>query len=349
MNPLPRRLAGVAVALVTALGLAACGSNSDSGSAGSSSGSGAPETMRIAFQTIPNGAPIVKQKKWLEQALPNTKIEWKSFNSGAEVNQAMSAQAIDAGLIGSSPATNGIATGLPYKVVWIYDVLGENEALVAKKDSGIKTAADLKGRTVGTPFGSTTHYSLLAALADAGVKASDVKILDMQPQDALAAWQSGNIDAAYVWVPVLAEMRKDGNVIITSGDMAKKGALTADLGIVSTEFADKYPDAVKAWLKAENRAVELYRSDPKAAAAAVAAEYSLSPADAASQMKELVWLDAKEQASADYLGDGKTDGAFVDVMKKTAKYLVDQKAIDQQPADQTIADGVDGSYLPTGS
>jgi taurine transport system substrate-binding protein len=344
----PRRLVGTALAAVAALALAACGGGSSS-EAGDGA-SAAPETMRIAFQTIPNGAPIVKQQKWLEEALPDTTIEWKSFASGAEVNQAVTAGEIDAGLIGSSPATNGVAKGLGYKVVWIYDVLGENEALVVKKSSRIASLADLKGKKIGTPFGSTTHYSLLAGLEDAGVDPAGVTILDMQPQDAVAAWQSGNIDGAYVWVPFLAELRKNGGtVILSSADMAEKGALTADVGIVATEFADSYPDAVKAWLSAENRAVELYQSDPAAAAAAVAKEFSLPPADAQAQMKELVWVDAAEQGSSEYLGDGKTDGDFVEVMKKTAEFLVGQEAIPEVPDDDTIAEAVDGSYLPTGS
>ena len=91
---------------------------------------------------------------------------------------------------------------------WIYDVIGTAESLVVKNDSGVTDFAGLVGKKVGTPFGSTAHYSLLAALELAGVDPTKVKIIDLQPPDILAAWQRGDIDAAYVWNPTLAELRK---------------------------------------------------------------------------------------------------------------------------------------------
>ncbi len=101
---------------------------------------------------------------------------------------------------------------------------GENEALVARKASGITDVAGLKGKTVATPFASTSHYSLLAALEQAGLKASDVKLIDLQPQPILAAWQRGDIDAAYVWLPTLDELRETGVQLISSKEIAPAGS-----------------------------------------------------------------------------------------------------------------------------
>ncbi|HCP36596.1 MAG TPA: ABC transporter substrate-binding protein, partial [Verrucomicrobiales bacterium] len=49
--------------------------------------------------------------------------------------------------------------------------------MVVRKSANIKTWKDLKGKTIAAPFGSTTHYLLLKALSDAGVKPSSMKIL----------------------------------------------------------------------------------------------------------------------------------------------------------------------------
>ncbi len=83
------------------------------------------------------------------------------------------------GLVGSSPVSRGLSTKIPYEVPWIHDVIGTAEALVVKK--GITSIAQLKGKTIATPLASTSHYSLLAALKDAGVPASSVKIIDAAP------------------------------------------------------------------------------------------------------------------------------------------------------------------------
>ena len=79
-----------------ALALAACGSTSSSGSApapaaagsGGSAAAAAPAELRIAYQLVPNGDLVVKHEKWLETALPTTKITWTKFDSGGDVNTA---------------------------------------------------------------------------------------------------------------------------------------------------------------------------------------------------------------------------------------------------------------------
>ena len=162
-----------ALGLVAALTLvlAACGSSKSStassaetsvGASTATTAVAAPKKITIGYQQVPNGDLVVKQNKWLEETFPDTDIEWKLFDSGGSVNEAVVAGAVDIGLVGSSPASRGISTGIAYQVPWIFDVIGDAEALVVKSD--ITSIADLKGKTVATPFASTSHYSLLAAL-----------------------------------------------------------------------------------------------------------------------------------------------------------------------------------------
>src|SRR4029078_1349109 len=113
------------------------------------------------------------------------------------------------------------------------------------------------GKKVATPFASTTHYSLLAALADAGVAAATVTIIDLEPPDIQAAWTRGDIDAAYVWTPVLAEIQKTGTTLITSRQLAGKGKVTGDLAVATTKFSTTYPKALQIWLQQQDRAVKL--------------------------------------------------------------------------------------------
>src|SRR5919197_392220 len=186
---------------------------------------GKPEQVTIGYQVIPNAEIVGKQLGWFEKEM-GVKINWKQFDSGRDVNTAMLAGSLDIGLVGTSPGAAGIANGIPYEIVWIHDLEGENEALVVKKDRGIKAVKDLAGKKVAAPFGSTTHYSLLGAFKSFGVDPAKVKILDMQPPDMLAAWQRGDLDAGYVWEPTLKKMvDAGGEIILTSRTMADKGFL----------------------------------------------------------------------------------------------------------------------------
>jgi taurine transport system substrate-binding protein len=331
--------AAVAAALITTVVLVGCGSSSSK-----KSSSSAPSEIRIAYQLIPNGDLIVKDKGWLEKAFPNTKIKWMQFASGADVNTAVIAGSVDIGLAGSSPVAKGLAIGTKYQVPWIFDVIGKAESLVASNASGVKSIADLVGKKVATPFGSTSHYSLLAALEGAGVDPTKVKIIDLEPQDILAAWQRGDIDAAYVWNPTLASLEKNGTVLITSADLAKQGKLTADLAVVTTSFAKKYPAAVQTWLDQETRAVELLRSNPNVAAAAIARQLNITPAEALDQSKQLIFLNASEQAGSKYLGTPKAPGALAGNLLSTAEFLKQQAQVDSVPPLATFQDGLANQF-----
>jgi taurine transport system substrate-binding protein len=313
------------LALVATLLLAACGGDDGESTtnAAAEGGTKAPASLTIGYQAIPNGDLVVKHQRLLEKALPDTKIEWKQFDSGGSVNEAFAGGSLDIGLAGSSPVSRGISQGIEYRVPWIHDVIGSAEALVAK--GGISTLADLKGKKIAAPLASTTHYSLLAALKDAGVAEKDVKIIDAEPADIAAAWERGDIDAAYVWNPTLATLVKQGGTVITdSAKQAAAGHRTYDLAVVSDEFAKQYPDALQTWVAQQDAAVKLLKDDPATATKAIGAELNLSADEVAEQMEGLEFLDAQAQAGPDALG-----GALGKDLLSTAAF---NKAVGQIPA-----------------
>ncbi|MFD9480478.1 ABC transporter substrate-binding protein [Streptomyces nojiriensis] len=325
------RLSRRALLLTAAIALTASATTACGGGGDAAGGSAGRTTVRIAYQAIPNADLVVKNQKLLEQALPEVDVKWVKFESGGDVNTAVIAGAVDLGLAGSSPVTKGLSAPLniPYKVVWIHDLIGDNEALVAKP--GIGSVKDLVGRKVATPFGSTAHYSLLAALTGAGVEPSAVQTIDLQPQDALAAWKRGDIDAAYVWTPTLSELTKDGKVLVTSRELARQGKPTADLGVVTNAFAAKHPEVVTAWIKAQDKAVAQARTAPDEAAKSIGAELGLPVAEAKRQLSELLLLSAKEQAGPDYLGTPGAPGKLAANLHDAAVFLKGQKAVDTVP------------------
>lgn len=304
-----------------------------------------PAKVTIGYQVIPNNETIAKALGWHEKEL-GVKIDWKQFDSGRDVNTAMLAGSIDFGLVGTSPVAAGISAGIPYEVIWIYDVIADNEALVVKKGKGIKAVKDLVGKKVAAPFGSTTHYHLLVAFKVFNVDPKKATILDMQAPDMLAAWQRGDIDAGFVWEPTLIKMvEAGGEIILSSRALAERGFLTADLAVARKGFTEKYPDLVAKYLQNLNRAVELYRKNPKEAAKAVAKEFGIPEAEAERQMKTLVMPDGKEQLSAKYLGSSSKRGALAKALKDTADFLLAQKTIRSAAAMSAVEKAINPSYL----
>jgi len=305
-------------------------------------------TIRIGYQSFPSGDLVVKNNKWLEEALPNYNIKWTKFDSGADVNTAFIAKELDFGALGSSPVARGLSAPLniPYKVAFVLDVAGDNEALVARNGSGVNTIADLKGKRIGTPFASTAHYSLLAALSQNGLSANDVQLVDLQPQAILAAWDRGDIDAAYSWLPTLDQLRKTGKDLITSRQLAKNGKPTLDLGAVRDEFATAHPDVVDIWRQQEARALKVIHDDPAAAAKAIAAEIGLSPGEVAGQLKQGVYLTPEQVVSPEWLGSDAKPGNIAVNLQSASQFLADQKQIPSAAPLQTFEAAIYTKGLP---
>jgi taurine transport system substrate-binding protein len=305
-------------------------------------------TIRLGYQSFPSGDLIVKNNRWLEEALPDYNIKWTKFDSGADVNTAFIAKELDFGALGSSPVARGLSAPLniPYKVAFVLDVAGDNEALVARNDTGINTISDLRGKRIGTPFASTAHYSLLAALSQNGLSANDVQLVDLQPQAILAAWDRGDIDAAYSWLPTLDQLRKTGKDLITSRALAKNGKPMLDLGAVRDEFATAHPEVVDIWRQQEARALNLIHDDPAAAAKAIAAEIGLSPDEVAGQLKQGVYLTPEQVASAEWLGADGNPGNIAVNLQNASQFLAAQLQIPSASSLQTFQDAIYTKGLP---
>src|SRR5699024_2242377 len=136
---------------------------------------------------------------------------------------------------------------------WIFGVIGTNEALVVKKDSGIDSVKDLAGHAVGTPFVATTQFALLSLLKIKGLSGK-VKVMDIQNPAMLAAWARGDIIAAYTWQPTLGKLYSlGGKTLVSSKTMAQKyGVVTANLALLRRAFAKKCPKIVTTWIAQQN-------------------------------------------------------------------------------------------------
>src|SRR5690606_32886509 len=102
-------------------------------------------SARIAFQHIPNGDLIVKDRGWLEACMPNATINWVKYNSGGDVIQAFGSNSADIGLAGSVPSVRMFSAplNLDMKVVWIFDVIGDAESLITQDT--LSSVAELEG------------------------------------------------------------------------------------------------------------------------------------------------------------------------------------------------------------
>ncbi len=284
--------------------------------------------LTIGYQTVVEPSKVAQADGLYEKALGAT-IDWRKFDSGADVVAAIASGAIDIGYVGSSPLAAAASRELPIETIFVVGLIGESEALVARNGSGIAKIADLAGKKVAVPFVSTTHYSLLAALKHDGVDPKTVEILNLRPPEIAAAWERGDIDAAYVWDPALGQIRTSGEIIVDSAKVAEWGAPTFDAWIVRTDFAEQNPATVTGFVKVTGDAYADFLKAPDAwstsseQAAKIAKLTGAKVEDVPLLLKGYVFPSLADQASDKFLG-----GATVQAVTATSQFLKEQGKID---------------------
>ena len=179
---------------------------------------------------------VIMESGELEKAT-GYKINWRMFGGGGDVIKAMASGDVQIGEAGSSPIVAAASQGQDIKLFWILDDIADAEALIVRNGSGINSVKDLKGKKVATPFVSTAHYQLMAVMKSEGVDAKGVNVMNLRPPEIAAAWERGDIDAAFIWDPVLSKIKGNGKVIESSKTIGARGFPTFDGLIVNAKWA----------------------------------------------------------------------------------------------------------------
>lgn len=133
------------------------------------------------------------------------KIEWKEFPAAAPLLEALSAGAIETGLVGDAPFTFAAASNVPMKAIAAIRQSREGLAILVSEKSAIQGFDELRGKKIATGRGSIGHQLILAALEAKGWKPDDVHIVFLAPSDAKIAYTQGSVDAWSVWEPYVSQ------------------------------------------------------------------------------------------------------------------------------------------------
>jgi sulfonate transport system substrate-binding protein len=201
-------MAAAAMAASATLLLSGCAAGEDA-SAGAASNDAA--TLNIDFATYNPLSLVVKEKGWLEASLKDqgVTVNWVQSAGSNKANEALRSGAIDVGSTAGSAALLARANNSPIKTIDVYSQ-PEWSALVAGKDSEIKSVQDLKGKSVAATKGTDPYFFLVQALEEAGLSTSDVTVQNLQHADGRAALENGSVDAWAGLDPIMAGAEKAG-------------------------------------------------------------------------------------------------------------------------------------------
>ena len=149
--------------------------------------------------------------------------------------------------------------------------------VIARKDKGIATAMDLKGKKVGTPAGTTGQFFLNAFLTARGIPAADVEVVDISPSELPAALESNKVDAIVIWEPHGYNAQKllaDKAIRLPSSEVYKE---TFNF-MVMKDYAAANPKTLEKFLRATDKATTFINEHKAEAQKLVADRLKLDPA-----------------------------------------------------------------------
>lgn len=263
----------------------------------------AAEPLKIGYSDWPGWVAwqVAIDKGWFKEAGVDVKFEWFDY--------VASMDAFAAGKIDGVTVTNGDALvtgsgGAKNVMILLTDYSNGNDMIVGKP--GIKSLKDLKGKKVGLETGFVEHLLLLKGLEKAGMKESDVTLVNTKTNETPQALASGDLAAIAAWQPNSGEAIKrvpGAKPIYTSADAP--GLIYDVLTVSPSSLANhkaEWQKVVKVWGK-----VVTYINDPKTQPDAIkimAARVGLKPEAYKPLLKGTKLLSLEEGKKVFVKGDG---------------------------------------------
>ncbi len=217
------------------------------------------DTVKIAFSTWVGYGPlyIAEQEGYFKKN--GVDVELIKMEDPKERFPALMADRIE--MIASTVDTALLYMKTPtdFQYVAAIDDSDGGDGIIAKKD--ITSVADLKGKKVGVNKGSVSEFYLNDLLDKAGLKESDLNVVNMTAGDAGSAFVTGRVDAAVTWEPWLSRGKAApfGHLLT---DSSQTPGLITDVLIAKTDWIKAHQQDVAAVVKSWMEAVALYEQHP---------------------------------------------------------------------------------------
>lgn len=257
-----------------------------------------------------------------------TQVNWRAFDTGASMSAAMAAGEVQIAVSqGLRPFVEATSAGQDLRIIDVAVSYPDNEncVIAAALDIGKDTAADLHGKKVAVPFGTSAYYGFLLQMAHFSVDTASLQIEDMGPREAADALATGAVDMACGWGGALRRMQEHGTVLLTGDEKAELGLLVFDVTSAPAAFVVQNPETIASFLRVTAQANALWanRANRAAMLPVIAGDADMDDASTQEMMSAFAFLSVNEQLSAGWLG-----GGVQDFMKGLADIYAEAGSID---------------------
>jgi len=135
-------------------------------------------------------------------------VEIKDYQSGKSAADVLINGEVD---ISTSADTVFVSNSFEHTELKVLGTIStfENKELVVRKDKGILTPADLKGKKIGVTKKSGGEFALGIFLILNDISQDDVELIDLKPPEMLEAISNGDVDAIFTWDPNVYNLKQE--------------------------------------------------------------------------------------------------------------------------------------------
>lgn len=224
----------------------------------------AAEQLRIGYQKSSTLISLLKQQGSLEKTLAaqDITISWHEFPSGQPLLEALNVGNIDLSAdVADTVPVFAQAAGADLAYFAQEAPSTHAQAIVVREESPIRTLADLKGKKVAVTKAAGVHYLLIAALAEAGLKFSDIEPAYLTPADGRAAFENRKVDAWVTWEPFISGAQQQlATRILADGEGL---ADYQRYYLTSAAFAKAHPQVLQSVFSELVKAGDWLRANPR--------------------------------------------------------------------------------------
>jgi ABC-type nitrate/sulfonate/bicarbonate transport system substrate-binding protein len=220
-----------------------------------------PEKVTIAYATIPHSALFqvaFAKGFFLAEGL---EVIAQAHEFGKPALDSLLGGKADVATVADTPIMFAVTKGQKIYTLAILTTVNKATAIVARKDRGIASPEDLKGKRIGVARGTTAEFFLDSFLSTRGIERKEVQIVNLMPDEMPGALSQGKVEAVSIWKPA---MKNSQNALGDKALVFYDETIYSDIFCLAagSSFIEQHPGTIRKILKALLRAEAFMKQNP---------------------------------------------------------------------------------------
>jgi len=293
------------------------------------------KTLRVGSLSVTNPTVIhIKSDSLFKKHGLDFNVEYTEGANGSALMEMFLGGKLDIAVFGDQPSVMGWLRGVDVKAVANFPSSPRSTYVMVADSVRIKSMRDLRGKKVSVQVGTVSQHWLFLSLDQAGMKPSEVTMLNVPGGDASVALMTHEIDAAVLSEPTISLLEEKKVAAKIKESYCTK--TYSNLLLVSGDIYRNHPEIIKNIIATYKEANDWVIDNPDKTSKLISSKITYRNIDSNIIKRQY----GRNLSKTKYLGF--PDSTILS-FKQIVGFLRDLKAV---PEYRTLADSIEKFYDP---